>query len=220
MGQGCLPPKVRDMVGERHGMLEVLEYTGLLKNRAYWLCKCDCGRQDIFRGDHLRYGNTKSCGCERDKNQIKPTHGMSTTNEFRIWAMMLNRCNSPADKGYYNYGGRGIKVCERWHKFENFYEDMGPRPGKEYSLDRIENDGDYEPGNVKWATDKEQCRNKRTNKLLTFNGETHCLTEWAEIVGMTPNTLQLRLFYGWSVEKALTTPPGKSRARKRVKEEV
>jgi len=133
---------------------------------------------------------------------------MSYTPIFNLWEKMVARCNCPSNPAYHKYGGRGIKVCQRWMQFENFFADMGHRPpGK--SLDRIDNDGDYSPENCRWATAKEQSRNKRTNKLVTFNGKTMCIAEWAEHLGMKMHTLYRRLCVAnWPVERALTTPTG------------
>jgi hypothetical protein len=132
-------------------------------------------------------------------------HGMSKTGIHKIWKSMRSRCDKPNDVAYNNYGGRGIRVCERWQKFINFFNDMGHKPvGK--SIDRIDNNGDYSPENCHWVTQKEQCRNMRKNKMLKFNGETKCLSEWAEVTGFNKSTIAYRLNHGWSVEKALTQP--------------
>lgn len=131
--------------------------------------------------------------------------------EYRSWAMMKSRCSNPKDISWYNYGARGIKVCERWLKYENFLADMGRAPSPTHSIDRINSDGDYEPANCKWSSDKEQGRNRKTNNRITFNGETKCISAWAEEKGMLWETLKARLKKGWSVEKALTTPLNKSK---------
>lgn len=131
-------------------------------------------------------------------------HGGVATPEYRSWSMMKVRCMNPKSRARQNYGGRGITVCERWFDFANFYADMGPRPSPEHSLDRIDNSKGYELGNCRWATDSEQGRNKRNNSMLTLNGETLCITEWAARTGLKRRTIQARLIYGWSVERALT----------------
>jgi hypothetical protein len=118
---------------------------------------------------------------------------------------MMSRCNRVTDKDYLEYGGRGIQVCKRWHKFENFVADMGqPPPGM--FLDRTNNDGNYRPKNCKWATAYEQARNTRRNHILEYNGERHCVSEWAEILGFDGDMLKARIQLGWSAERALTTP--------------
>lgn len=138
--------------------------------------------------------------------KFQPTHGMTKTPTYQSWQAMLKRCTNPNHIFYKYYGGIGIKVCERWRKFENFLADMGERPA-DRSLDRINNDGNYEPGNCRWATRKEQGRNTRANKFITFRGETLCLEEWALRTGLGKYVLSHRLSTGkWSIEKALTTP--------------
>ena len=127
--------------------------------------------------------------------------------EYDIWRMMIKRCADPDDKHYHNYGGRGISVCRRWRaSYRHFLADMGPRPSKGYSIERQDNDGNYEPGNCSWSTKREQDRNKRTNHWLTFNGQTLIITDWARLVGVRANVISARLKKGWSVERALTTP--------------
>lgn len=169
---------------------------------AKWLCVCDCGKEVKVRTFSLNSGNTKSCGCWHKEAHLK--HGMIKDVVYKTWCWMLGRCNNPNDKRFGDYGGRGIKVWEKWYQFENFYVDMGNRPDG-CSLDRIDVNGNYEPGNCRWATQKEQSRNKRTNRLIEFNGDTKCLSEWAEMYGITNCTLRYRLESGWSIEKALTT---------------
>jgi len=138
-------------------------------------------------------------------------HGYKTAGkyspEYSIWMNLRARCNNPKNNRYDSYGARGIKVCDRWMAdFVNFLEDMGRRPSKAHSIDRIDNDGNYEPGNCRWATRKEQCRNRRSSRFLEFNGQVKTAAEWAEEVGIEQSTLNLRLKYGWSVERALTQP--------------
>lgn len=139
-------------------------------------------------------------------------HGHSTRSnqsaEYRTWANMLLRCRNPGASNYAYYGGRGIRVCERWLTFENFFADVGPRPSAKHTLDRINSEGHYEPGNVRWATMKEQGRNTRRNHLITFGGETLCAAEWAERTGIDQIAIIKRLRRGWSVEDALTRPAG------------
>jgi len=131
-------------------------------------------------------------------------HGLSKTIEYRTWYAMLQRCRNPRNPAFGRYGGRGITVCDRWQLFENFYADTGPRPTLRHSIDRIDNDGNYEPGNCRWATTHEQARNRSDNYLIEWRGETRCLSEWCEIVGLTYSTVKGRLDSGWPVERALT----------------
>lgn len=134
-------------------------------------------------------------------------HGVWQTPEYRAWRGIIRRCTLPTNPAYSKYGGRGIQVCDRWRlSFHAFVEDVGMRPSPELSLDRIDNDGHYEPGNVRWATRKTQQRNKRNNRVLKLNGESRSVSEWAEIYGTYPQRITQRLAQGWSPEKAITTP--------------
>lgn len=133
-------------------------------------------------------------------------HGMTRTTIYRLWNSMRQRCYNPSAFGYSRYGGRGIKVCERWQSFENFFDDMSPRPSPQHSLDRIDNDGDYCPENCRWATNKQQSRNMKTNVLLTVNDKTLCVTEWAELTGISRKTIYERLNRGWSADRAVSAP--------------
>lgn len=191
--------KAADLVGQKFGLLTVESRAGSQGNKATWNCVCDCGGSNVVTTGNLRSGIISSCGC------LAKPHGMSRTRIYRTWKAMLGRCNSESHKAYPLYGGRGIKVCSRWHDFRAFYADMGDLPAGK-SLDRIDNDGDYSPENCRWATHEEQGNNRRTNHLLTFNGKTQTCTEWAHELGMNPYTLNGRLSKGWSAERALTTP--------------
>ena len=126
--------------------------------------------------------------------------------EYFVWHNMRHRCRDPKNKCFGNYGGRGIKVCDQWSQFAAFLEDMGPRPSSKHSIDRLDNDGDYNPGNCRWATKTQQLNNRRGNRLLTYCGETHTVTEWARMVGIKSATLFARIRTGWIVEKALFVP--------------
>lgn len=133
------------------------------------------------------------------------SHRMTKTSTYRVWSGMKARCYTPSAAGYANYGGRGIRVCTRWHKFENFLADMGERP-EGMSLDRINGNGDYTPANCRWATRLEQNRNQSDLVFLTLDGETHCLSAWAERYWMSESTLRARLRRGWDTRRAITTP--------------
>lgn len=183
-----------------------------MRKHSVWrcVCSCDAEREVIVRGAELIKGATKSCGCLAVEMTIcrSLTHGKSRTTEYRIWAGIKDRCLNPNSRSYPGWGGRGIKMCQRWQEsFEAFLEDVGDRPGMEYTLDRIDNDGNYEKGNVRWATWTEQQNNRRSSRYLTHNGETKTVSQWARATGMKRDTLQHRIHdRGWSVEKALTTP--------------
>ena len=139
------------------------------------------------------------------------THGLHKTRENAIWREMKQRCSNPKHKKYPQYGGRGIKVCPEWESFERFYADMGPRPSDSHSIDRIDNDGDYELANCRWSTRSEQQRNKRNNRLMTHQGKTQPLSVWAKEIGINQNTLRYRIQAGWSDERALTSLPWTAR---------
>jgi len=135
------------------------------------------------------------------------THGMTGSGEYNIWAHIVSRCENVNNHAYADYGGRGIRVCARWRcSFENFLADMGPRPSATHSIDRIDNDGHYEPGNCRWATALVQARNSRRNIFLTHNGVTRCVSEWAGVVGIGRRTLEERVRRGWSVQRVLEEP--------------
>ncbi len=210
-------PKFVDLAGEKFGRLIAVRRTGTSKSGyALWLCICDCGKTIVVRGNNLTSSNTKSCGCfQKDRTvEINTTHGHGKKGQrpkiYKSWHKMIQRCINPNHKAYHNYGGRGITVCKRWRKFENFLEDMGEHPGKEYSIDRIDNNGNYCKSNCRWVTRKEQNRNKRNNHLITYNGKTQCISAWAEELGIGASVLWYRLKH-WSVKKALTTPVRKRR---------
>ena len=138
-------------------------------------------------------------------------HGMHGTPEYMIWKDMRKRCNNPKSKGFARYGGRGITVCKEWDDFEVFLRDVGPKPQSEdkITLDRIDNNRGYEPGNCRWVTNKVNCRNQEKTRFLTFNGETRCIADWAEHLGIRRKLIHERIdTYGWSVERALTEPAG------------
>lgn len=200
-----VPGKLKNKVGRRFGRLVVLSFVKMRGTTSLWNCKCDCGANKIVSNACLTSGHTKSCGCLwRD---VHRTHGMSDTKAYTLWRTMIRRCHEPQNKDYPRYGGRGITVCDKWRKdFAAFYADMGERPDRR-QLDRINNNKGYEPGNCRWATDREQQQNRRSNHLITFNGQTKPLIEWARQYGIKKFTLGKRLNkYGWTIEEALTTP--------------
>lgn len=182
------------------------------RNITIWKCVCECGKIVECRHGNLTSGSTRSCGCLKSEvtRQRSIKHGGTVnrrqTPEYYTWHGMIARCHTPQSSSYNRYGARGIKVCERWRNFEMFHLDMGNRPGSEYSIDRIDPNGDYSPENCRWATSKEQARNTRSNMNLSHNGKTQCVSAWAEEIGLKPATLLERINRGWSVEESLTTP--------------
>ena len=201
-----------DYIGKRFGYWLIKEHKGLDKHGHHiYLCHCDCGNEKIVVLGNLKTGKSTNCGCEKLKKQMGNTwskkHGMSFSREYRSWESMLNRCEKTNDREYPMWGGRGIKVCERWHDFNNFYADMGERP-KGTTLDRIDNNGDYEPSNCRWATAKTQSNNRRNNTLITYNGRTQTLQQWADEVGIGATTIHNRISnLGWSIEEAMARKP-------------
>jgi hypothetical protein len=205
----------QDISGKTFGRLTVESLSHKDKwNQTYWKCRCDCGKETIVTKSHLTTNHTKSCGCYLNESRYK--HGCAIGSKYkegavgqvektyRSWQKMKDRCNNCNNTEYNNYGGRGIKVCDRWvNSFENFLEDMGIRPtGK--SLDRYPNlNGNYEPNNCRWASNKEQSRNRRGNLYLEFGGETKLAIEWAEIMGVDRNTVIYRNKMRWSLEKCM-----------------
>lgn len=172
-----------------------------------WFCQCDCGNYVNVIQDKLRNNRTKSCGCLKKKvaaenGKKSSTHGMSNHPLYPIWNSMIYRCNNIKCKEYKFYGGRGIKVCQRWLDVKNFIEDMKNRP-EGASLDRIDNDGDYSLNNCRWSTQSEQSRNRRTNINFTIDGITKCLTDWANDCGVDPKLASQRVKNGWTIEQAL-----------------
>ena len=159
------------------------------KGHIHWLCRCSCGNMTTVRTNHLLHGATVSCGCLR--RTLFTTHGMSGMAAYRVWESMLRRCHNPKTKDYKNYGGRGISICTRWHKFENFFKDMGERPPK-MTLDRRNNNGNYAPNNCYWATPTQQSRNTRRNHCLTFKGQTKPI---GSVVRKISSQLQYYFYY-------------------------
>lgn len=195
--------RIKDITGEKFGRLEVISLTPKRHNRcAIWLCRCDCGNMVEAQGSYLRNGDTQSCGClhdemasERLKTSMK-THGGYYDRLHHIWSDMLTRCGNPRSKAYPHYGGRGISVCKEWAAsyqtfkdwaYSNGYEDNAPYG--ECTIDRIDVNGDYSPKNCRFVPMKEQGRNMTTNRNITIGGDTRCISEWANILGITPGAI-------------------------------
>jgi len=196
--------------------LIVNNLTTSIRGETHNWCRClRCGLEKWVNAGSLVHGRSMCCHkCstvthgENRNNKPTPTH--------QSWSDMIKRCTNKKSKFYKNYGGRGIKVCERWKTFENFKADMGERPSKKHTLNRINNDGNYEPGNCNWATKREQSINRRNVKLITLNNKTLCLTEWAEIKASEWKISDYHRIYamftgrirmGWNIEKTINTPP-------------
>ena len=180
------PHMKQDRLGQRYGKLTVVD---VIRGRGFgtrWVCSCDCGGQVIASGGNLESGNTQSCGCSRR------THGLTGSRIYGAWKGMMSRCYRETTNGWEHYGGRGIVVCDRWHRFENFFDDMG-HPPKGHSLDRINVNKNYEPDNCRWATYKVQLNNRRNCVYVTAFGRTQTMTQWAEEFGISGRTLHNRI---------------------------
>ena len=190
-----------NLVGQRFGRFVVVESTGKkTKSRStLWLCKCDCGEQRIVSASNLKSGNSQSCGC------IQRGETKSYTRIYRIWRDVKYRTSHSVKGVNHNYYEKGIKMCEEWRYDSDAFIEWSLRNGyrDDLSIDRIDNDGDYSPSNCRWVCQKTQCRNKSTNRLVTYNGETKTLVEWSESLGIRYSKLWSRIFrYGWAIERA------------------
>lgn len=204
-------PALIDLVGEVFGRLTVIEREGSKQGEAAWRCRCECGNESVVRGSHLRERpGTRSCGC-LGVDSIK-THGLSRTREYSSLRCAIRRCTDPRDVSWDRYGGRGIRVCQRWlDDPQTFVEDMGERP-LETTLERLNVNGDYEPSNCVWATNADQHRNRRDNLNISIDGDSRCLKDWSETLGINYGTLKYRFHNGWSIKDMLRTPvPGGAR---------
>lgn len=217
--------KFIDLTGQKFGRLVVIECVGRDKHKhILWKCVCNCPNGEktecIVDGGHLRTGHTRSCGCLHDElvtlRNLK--HGKYHCRLHIKWNGIKNRCYNPNSQNYEDYGGRGITVCDEWQEFEPFYEWAMANgydenaPSSEYTIERIDVNGDYEPSNCRWATDKEQANNRRNNHFITYNGKTKTLSQWEDELGIKQSTLKCRINnYNWSIERALTEKPFKGK---------
>lgn len=212
-------PKLKDLTGQKFNRLSVLSRAKNRKKIVFWLCICDCGKRKEISAQQLANNKTKSCGCYakevlrqsgRRVGNIpkKVKHGLINSPEYNTWLNIKSRCHRKTATGYGLYGGRGIVVCAKWrNSFLSFYEDMGKRPSRKHSIERIDCNGNYEPSNCKWATTTEQSLNKRNNHYIEFNGQRKTITQWSMLlVNGRQNTVKERLNRGWSIESALTKP--------------
>lgn len=174
---------------------------------AMWLCQCDCGTKKLVAGANLTTGNTLSCGClHREQfGSRQRRHGMTKSPEWRSWSQMIQRCHNAKNGSYRNYGGRGITVCNEWRgSFGRFFADIGPKPSREHSLERVDNDLGYSPSNCRWASRAEQTRNRRNNNLIEFEGEKLCLLDWAARLGVSRGGIYTRINQGASPQEAIS----------------
>lgn len=203
-------PKVIDLSGQRFGRLTVIAQAGKMQNgRIAWKVVCDCGNETVVSGHELKQNRTKSCGCSRKKKDSH-SHSQNTKRANRIytaWRNMRNRCNNSKHPLFKYYGGRGVEICKEWDVFKNFHDwAMYNGYSDGLTLDRVDVNGNYEPSNCRWVDMKVQANNKRNNRKLTLQGETHTVAEWVAITGINSNVIRSRIRYGWTDEKILTTP--------------
>jgi hypothetical protein len=198
-----MKPQTRDITGVRFGRLTPISVS--YSPDARWLCQCDCGNRKDIAARNLFNGRTRSCGCLHVENHT--THGYSNRPEYACWKNLIARCTRPNLSSWAGYGGRGIRVCDEWRKsFEAFHRDMGDRPGAGFQIDRIDNDGDYEPGNCRWVTLTQQLRNKRTSRLVEWDGRRVTVAEAAELSGLAQPLIHGRLKRGCPPERLFTSP--------------
>lgn len=218
-----------DLKGKKFNKLTVIDFAYNKNKRTYWKCQCDCGNITIVEAYKLKIGHTKACGCLGEynrkylyKHSIK--HQMMNTRLYRIWQNMKRRCDTPSTDSYKNYGARGIKVCEEWldkeKGFLNFYNWAISNGYKEnLTIDRINVNGNYEPSNCRWVSNKEQANNKRNNHFIEYNGEKHTIAEWSRIFKIKRETIQYRVKHNYPLEKVFSSENYGLKTRFKRKEE-
>ena len=203
---------IENLIGKKYGRLKVVSKdNNTRKNRIHLICQCTCGKIVSVSLEHLKNGHTQSCGClRREKFKRTPTHGLTHTRIYNIWASMKSRCyNKNNKKDYKDYGERGIKMCESWkNSFQDFFSwAMSSGYQDDLTIDRIDVNGDYEPNNCKWSNVIEQANNKRNNHKIFYHGETHTLAEWCRILKLDYNVIIKRIdYHKWDIERAFTQP--------------
>lgn len=219
----CQVPKLEDLTGRQFGRLAVVRLAEKRNGRTMWQCRCECGTVKDVQSAQLKGSRTTSCGCQRSENMVARNlkHGMGGKDrppEFTVWLNMRTRCFSPSDKKYADYGGRGITVEEPWASdFAAFYRDMGPRPARGYEIDRINNDGNYKPGNCRWVPHIDNVNNRRNSAYVEWRGEKLTIAEWSKRVGISDRTIWMRLNkLKWDVERTMTQPLRADRRRKQA----
>tara|TARA_R110000824_G_C15021618_1_gene658444 strand:+ start:213 stop:800 length:588 start_codon:yes stop_codon:yes gene_type:complete len=191
----------------KYGRLTLVGAEGLTRDKHE--CLCDCGKTVFVKLNSLRSGGTKSCGCLHSEAVSKALkkHGAARTTEYASWQLLKDRCHNKNNRTYSYYGGKGISVCDRWiNSFENFISDMGMKPSKSHSIERIKGDLDYCPENCKWASKKEQVRNRSNTKKVKYKGVEKPLAEWCEILGLDYNNTNKRIWRGWDIDSAFNKP--------------
>lgn len=214
--------RTKDITGQRFGHLVAIRLvepyqSSSGKRYRQWLCQCDCGNQKIIFQTNLIEGKIKSCGCEQYSVHTK--HGEAKSRLYSIWRNLRQRCNNPKAKNYDNYGGRGIKVCDNWNNAEGYtaFKEWALSNGyrNDLTIDRINNNGNYEPSNCRWATSLEQNNNQSSNIMISYNNEIHTLSEWSRLTGINRSTLKNRYEKGQSPEEILYTPVDKTKSHRK-----
>jgi hypothetical protein len=202
-----LSKQAKDITGQKFGLLTALYPIGIKlcgkSKQMEWKCECECGNKTNATVGVLMSGSKKSCGCLKLTALLQRStkHGLARSPEYSTWAHMIQRCTNSNDKDYHNYGGRGIKVCDRWlESFQNFYDDMGPKPSSKHSIDRMDNDGDYCSENCQWVTTKEQANNTRQNRYLISGKEVKTLRQWSIELGRDMHSITRYLDQGKNME--------------------
>jgi len=205
--------KLKELTGKVFGRLTVIEFSHKApRGHSVWKCRCECGKEKLVFSTNLTSGCTQSCGClSREIVAARSsTHGESYSKEYKSWQSMIGRCRNPKDPNFKYYGGRGITVFQEWERFENFLAYMGRRPTSGHSIDRYpDKNGNYEPGNCRWATATEQNNNTRSNHLLTFKGRTQSIAQWKRELGLGNGVIERRLKLCWTIERTLCKTPKK-----------
>jgi hypothetical protein len=199
-------PAALHLIGRTFGLLTVVAQSERRVSKSImWLCRCACGSESLVRGSSPLQGTIRSCGCGISMAARVPrTHGLTRSFLYPRWRGIKGRCLNPNHKAYGNYGGRGIKICEEWKSsFRSFWDDVSPTYFIGAELERIDNNGHYEPTNTKWVDHQTQNRNKRTNHIVTINGTPKTLIEWSEMSGIKANTILTRMRRGWPPERLL-----------------
>lgn len=201
---------LKSRIGQKFGRLTVVSYWGRENNTTFWNCLCDCGNTaEKVYGNSLKSGNKKSCGCLRlagghTCGALGEARKHQHTTEYRSYASAKNRCISPSNHAYKDYGGRGIEF--RFSSYVEFLVEIGRKPSPKHTLNRINNDGHYEKGNIEWATRKEQCNNRRSNHHITIDGKTLNVAQWSKEVSVTAPSIYKRLYNGWCKTCAVKLP--------------
>lgn len=205
--------RAKDIIGQKFGFLEAIEYAGSDGRKSLWKFRCICGRVVIKQATEIQKGKIKSCGCKQRElvSVSRRTHGMTQHPVYWVWRSMIDRCRLPSHQAWPNYGGRGITVCERWSDFTLFWEDMGPTYIRGRTLERVNNESGYSPENCRWATYREQAQNRRGSlRIPTPQGEMP-LSEASRVFGIGYTTLLYRLEHGCPPEKLFSAPDARNR---------